>query len=159
MELEEVKIVPENGTNVIVGGTHFIKSVEDIYETLIESGAVSFGVAFCEASGPRLIRFDGNDEKAIKLAVEYAQRIGAGHSFVVVLTKGFPINVLNRLKSVSEVTSVYVATANPFSVIIAKAGESRAILGVADGGSPLGVEDESEKGERKHFLKQIGYKR
>lgn len=160
VKLEVVDIPIPEGANVIIGGSHFIKSVEDIYEALITSSpAIRFGVGFCEASGKRLVRHDGNDEDLRKLAAEACLRIGAGHIFVVYLRGGWPINVLNALKSVQEVTAIYVATSNPVKVIVADLGEQRAFLGAADGYKPLGIEKEEDAKERREFLRKIGYKR
>uniref|UniRef100_A0A7J3ZLS1 Adenosine monophosphate-protein transferase n=1 Tax=Fervidicoccus fontis TaxID=683846 RepID=A0A7J3ZLS1_9CREN len=162
---EEVKIkvveipVPE-GTNVIIGYTHFIKSVEDIYEALITSSTcIKFGLAFNEASHDRLVRYDGNDERLIKLAVDAALKIGAGHTFVVYLKDAWPINVLNRLKQVHEVIGIVAATGNPVQAIVAETSQGRALLGVVDGYTPVGVEDEEHKRKRIEFLRKIGYKR
>ena len=151
--------LPE-GSNVIIGRSHFIKTVEDIYEALITScPSLRFGLAFCEASGKRLIRHDGNDRELEETAIEACKRIGAGHVFVVYIRNGWPINVLNALKSVQEVVSIDAATANPVKVIVADLGEQRALLGVADGFTPLGVEGEEDVRERREFLRKIGYKR
>jgi adenosine/AMP kinase len=151
--------VPEV-TNVIIGRSHFIKTVEDLYEALVTSStAIRFGIAFNEASGKRLIRRDGNDEELVRLAVEACRRIGAGHVFVVYIRNAWPINVLNALKSVQEVVSIDAATANPVKVVVADLGEQRALLGVADGFKPLGVEEEKDVEERKELLRKIGYKR
>ncbi len=159
-KIDVVNIPVPEGTNVIVGATHFIKSVEDIYEALITSSTcIKFGLAFLEASGKRLIRYDGNDEELIKLAVEAAKRIGAGHTFVVYLRNAWPINVLNRLKNVQEVVTLYAATANPLQVIVAETDQGRGVLGVVDGFTPLGVESDDDKKERREFLRKIGYKR
>ena len=163
--MDEVKIsvvtipVPE-GTNVIVGASHFIKTVEDIYEALVTSvPGIKFGIAFCEASGKRLIRYDGTDEELIKLAIEAAKKIAAGHTFVIYLRNAWPINILNALKNVQEVLTIYAATANPLQVIIAETSQGRGVLGVVDGWTPLGVEKEEDIKERKEFLRKIGYKR
>jgi len=161
----DVKIVPvevpvPEGTNVIIGRSHFIKTVEDLYEALVTScPSIKFGIAFCEASGKRLIRRDGNDEELVGYAVEACKRIAAGHVFVVYLRGGWPINVLNAIKNVQEVVSIDAATANPIKAIVADLGEQRALLGVADGFTPLGVESEEDVEERKRFLREIGYKR
>jgi len=162
-ELKKIEVidipVPE-GTNIIVGHTHFIKSVEDLYEALITSStSIRFGIGFVEASGARLVRSDGNDPDLIKLAEEAALKIGAGHTFVIYLRNAWPINVLNALKMVQEVCRIYTATANPLQVIIAETNQGRAVLGVVDGYTPLGVEDEKAKEERREFLRKIGYKR
>jgi len=160
MKIEEVEIEGIGDHQLILGQTHFIKSVEDIYEALVTSmPGIKFGVAFCEASGKALIRFDGSDEELTRLARDYASRIGAGHTFVVVLAGAFPINVLNRLKSVEEVAQVFCATSNPVTVIVADAGKGRGVLGVVDGVAPKGVEGEEDRKERRAFLRKIGYKR
>lgn len=162
--MEEVKIIPVRidgkGKNIIIGQSHFIKSVEDLYEALITSGPeIKFGLAFNEASGDRLIRFDGNDQESIELAKSIAKEVGAGHMFVIVLSKGYPINVMKKIKEVDEVVTLYVATANPITVIVAEYGDGRGILGVIDGYTPLGFEDDSKKKERYDFLRKIGYKK
>ena len=150
--------VPE-GLNVILGQSHFIKTVEDLYEALAgTSPHLRFGLAFCEASGPRLVRRAGNDDALVALAVEQALALGAGHSFVVFLREGFPVNVLNQVKMVPEVCHVFCATANPVQVLVAETGQGRGVLGVVDGGSPLGVEDEDDQRERRQLLRDIGYK-
>jgi len=157
-EIVQLKI-PES-SNIIVGRSHFIKSVEDIYEALITSStSIRFGLAFNEASGKRLIRYDGNDEELEKTAIESARAIGAGHIFVVYLKNAWPINVLNSLKSVHEVVTIYVATSNPVQIIVAETDQGRAVIGAVDGFTPLGVESEEDKEERIEFLKKIGYKR
>ena len=160
MEMKSLKVeIPEN-CNVIIGHTHFIKSVEDLYETMFESGTtIKFGIAFCEASGPRLVRSDGNDESLIKHAEEAAMKIAAGHTFVIFISGGYPVNVLNRIKNISEVCRIYSATANPVEVVYVDTADGRAILGVADGAKPLGVENEEDKKKRKELLRKIGYKR
>ena len=150
---------PEN-CNVIVGQTHFIKSVEDIYEAV--AGTVpgaKFGIAFCEASGARLVRSDGSDKDLVKAAEKIAMSVGAGHSFVVVLGNCYPINVLNAIKSVPEVCQIFCATANKLSVVVGSEGEQRGILGVLDGERPLGIEKDEDRKWRKDFLEKIGYKR
>ncbi len=160
IRLEVVRVDVPEGVNVIIGQTHFIKSVEDIYEALVTSTpTIKFGLAFCEASGKRLIRYDGNDEELIKMAVEAAKRIGAGHTFVIYMRNAWPINVLNALKSVQEVVTIHAATANPLQVIVAETDQGRGVLGVVDGYTPLGVEGDKDKEERKEFLRKIGYKR
>jgi len=151
--------LPEN-CNVIIGQTHFIKSVEDIYEAIV--GAVpgaKFGVAFCEASGARLVRADGTDQNLVGAASRNAAAIGAGHSFVVLLGNCYPINVLNAIKSVPEVCCIFCATANNVKVVVADEGEQRGVLGVLDGEKPLGQEQDTDKKWRKDFLRDIGYKR
>ena len=160
LKLEVIDIPIADGTNVIIGKSHFIKTVEDLYEALVTScPSIRFGIAFCEASGKRLIRRDGNDEELIELAVNACKKIAAGHVFVIYLRGGWPINVLNAIKNVQEVVSIEAATANPLKVIVADLGEQRALLGVADGFTPLGVEEKDDIEERKEFLRKIGYKR
>lgn len=160
MELKTVKIEKPEETNFILGQTHFIKSVEDLHEALFGAvPGIKFGLAFCEASGKRLVRWSGTDAAMIELAKRNAAAIGAGHSFVVFLGDGFfPVNVLNALKMVPEVCRIYCATSNPAQVVVAETEQGRGILGVVDGFSPLGTEDESEIKGRKDFLRQIGYK-
>lgn len=148
------------GANIIIGQSHFIKTVEDIYEALITSvPEIKFGLAFCEASQDRLVRSDGTDEELKKLAEENALKIGAGHTFVIVLGNAFPINVLNEIKQVQEVCTIFCATANQVDVVIAENERGRGILGVVDGVGPVGVEDKEHVKERCEFLRQIGYKR
>jgi uncharacterized protein len=154
-----VPITNPDNKNFIFGQTHFIKSVEDIHETLITSvPGIKFGLAFAEASGPRLIRTSGTDETMIELATKNALAIGCGHTFIIFLENAFPINVLRDIKLVPEVVNIFCATANPTSVVVAEEGEGRGVMGVIDGGSPLGVEDADGKKQRKDFLRQIGYK-
>lgn len=159
MEFKSVPLdIPEGG-NIILGQSHFIKTVEDLHEILVgSSGQVQFGLAFCEASGPCLIRTSGNDDTLQGLAVKNAEAIAAGHSFIIVLRKAFPINVLNAVKQCPEVCRIYCATANPVEVILAETQQGRGILGVIDGFSPQGVEGAAEVRERQDFLRQIGYK-
>ncbi|MFP3950432.1 MAG: adenosine-specific kinase [Candidatus Micrarchaeia archaeon] len=160
VEIKLVEVEIPEGCNVMVGQSHFIKTVEDIYETIAESGmSVKFGFAFCEASQKRLVRSDGNEAELIKHAEKEAMKLGAGHSFILFLKEGFPINIVNRVQEVSEVTTLYAATANPLKVVVAEDGEQRGILGVLDGMKPLGVEGKEDKEERKEFLRRIGYKR
>ncbi len=160
MELKSVRIeIPENA-NVIIGQTHFIKTAEDLYEAMVGTvPQAKFGLAFCEASGPCLIRVDGNDERLKKLAAENAMKIGAGHSFIVYLENAYPINVLNRIKDIQEVCSVFCATANPVDVVVAENDRGRGILGVIDGDKPKGIETAKDAEDRKAFLRKIGYKR
>ncbi len=147
------------GANVIIGRSHFIKTVEDLYEALVTSvPGIKFGLAFNEASGKRLVRYEGNDEELVKIAVETALNIGAGHIFVLFIRNAYPINILNHLKNVQEVVSLYAATANPVEVIVAETDQGRAIVGIVDGYTPLGVESSEDKKERKEFLRKIGYK-
>lgn len=160
MEMKVVSLaIPQDG-NIIVGQTHFIKTAEDLYEILATSCPhAKFGIAFCEASGPCLIRVEGNDDALKKCAAENAMTVGAGHTFVIVLQNAFPINVLNAVKSCPEVCRIYCATANPVEVVIAETDQGRGILGVIDGYSPKGVEGEAEVQARRQFLRKIGYKR
>jgi adenosine/AMP kinase len=160
MELKAVRLsIPENG-NIIVGQSHFIKSVEDIYEAIVNTSPhIQFGVAFNEASGDCLTRFDGNDEDLKQNAVQNVTAVGAGHCFVVSLRNGFPINVLGRIQAVPEVVNVYCATANPAEVIVVETLQGRGILGVVDGYTPKGVEDASHISARVALLQKFGYKR
>ncbi len=160
MKIEEVEIRVPDGQQLILGQAHFIKSVEDLYESLVTSmPGLRFGVAFCEASGKALIRFDGSDNALSEAARDYAARIGAGHLFVIVLAGAFPINVLSRVKAVDEVLQVFCATSNPVVVIVADSGAGRGVLGVIDGVSPKGTETDKDRDERHSFLRKIGYKR
>jgi adenosine/AMP kinase len=160
INLEAIDIPLPDGTNVIIGKTHFIKTIEDLYEALVTAcPSLRFGIAMCEASGKRLIRKDGNDQDLVTTAVEACKKISAGHVFVIYLKGGWPINVLNTIKHVQEVVSIEVATANPVKVIVADLGEQRALLGVADGFKPVGVETEEDAKERREFLRKIGYKK
>ncbi|MDP3185315.1 MAG: adenosine-specific kinase [Anaerolineales bacterium] len=160
MQLTTLKIEKPEAVNFILGQTHFIKSVEDIHEALVNAvPGIKFGLAFCESSGACLVRWTGTDEAMIELAKKNAQAIGAGHSFIVFLAEGFyPINVLNALKMVPEVCHIFCATANPTEVIVAETELGRGILGVIDGSSPKGIEDEGGIKWRKGFLRKIGYK-
>jgi adenosine/AMP kinase len=159
VEITTVRFDKPEDLNVILGQTHFIKSVEDLHEALVTASPVArFGVAFCEASGPCLVRWSGNDQELIDIAVRAAQAIGAGHAFVITLREAFPINVLNAVKAVPEVCRIYCATANPLEVVVGQTEQGRAILGVVDGGSPLGVEDDDQVAERKELLRRSGYK-
>ncbi len=160
MELITVKIDAPADTNLVLGQTHFIKSAEDLYEALISSvPGIKFGLAFCEASGKCLVRSEGNDEELKKAAQDNALSLGCGHSFLVFMRNAYPINVLNAIKNLQEVCSIYCATANPVEVIIARTEQGRGILGVVDGESPKGVEGAKDVQDRKAFLRTIGYKR
>ncbi len=151
--------IPE-GANVIIGQAHFIKTVEDLYEALVTSvPGIKFGLAFCEASQKRLIRFEGNDEELKKYAIEAAKRIAAGHVFVIYIRDAWPINVLNALKHVQEVVTLYAATANPLQVVVIETDQGRGIIGVVDGYTPVGVEADNDIAERRAFLRKIGYKK
>ena len=159
MEIKSVKIKIPDGANIILGQTHFIKTAEDLYEIIATAvPQAKFGIAFTEASGPCLIRKEGNDTELIDICVKNLQDIGAGHVFCIILKNAFPINILNAVKNCPEVCSVYCATANPVEVIIVETGQGRGILGVIDGFSPKGVETDSDKAHRKEFLRKIGYK-
>jgi adenosine/AMP kinase len=160
MELISIKIEKPEAINFILGQSHFIKSVEDIHETLVSSvPGIKFGVAFSEASGKCLIRWSGTDETMVDLARRNSQAIGAGHSFIVFLGEGFyPVNVLNAIKLVPEVCHVFCATANPVEVLVAETELGLGIVGVIDGSSPLGIEGEEDIAWRKGFLRTIGYK-
>ncbi len=151
--------IPE-GLNVVFGMSHFIKTVEDLYETLVSSSpSLKFGIAFCEASQKRLVRSDGNDNQMIEMAEKAAFDVGCGHTFIVFMREGFPINVLGRIKQVDEVCRIFCATANPLEVLVAETHQGRGVLGVIDGQTPLGIETDDDKKERVAFLRQIGYKR
>ena len=160
MELKSIRLSVPEESNIILGQSHFIKTIEDLYESIITSCPHSkFGIAFCEASGLCLIRVEGNDDNLKRTAAENAMSMGAGHVFVVLLRDAFPINVLNAIKACSEVCTVFCATANPVEAIIAETDQGRGVLGVVDGFSPKGVETEGEARSRKEFLRKIGYKR
>jgi hypothetical protein len=159
VELHTVSIDKPVDLNLILGQAHFVKTAEDIHEALVGvSSHLRFGVAFCEASGPCLVRRTGNDDELVDLATRNALAIAAGHCFVVLLREGYPVNVLNPLKQVPEVCSIYCATANPVQVIVAETEFGRGILGVIDGLVPAGVETDDDVAERKHLLRAIGYK-
>ncbi|MCP8304495.1 MAG: adenosine-specific kinase [archaeon] len=151
--------MPPEGVNMIVGQSHFIKSVEDIYEALVNSvPTIKFGLAFCESSGKCLIRHEGNDDELRKLASETAFKLSSGHAFVVFIKNAYPINVLNRIKEVPEVCNVYCATANPVEVVLVETDQGRGIIGVIDGFKSKGIEGDEGIKERKEFLRKIGYK-
>lgn len=159
LELSTVPIEKPEGLNVIVGQAHFIKTVEDLHERLVETNPrLRFGIAFCEASGPCLIRLSGNDPELVELAGRNAEAIGCGHSFLVMLKDGFPVSVLNAVKNVSEVCTVHCATANPVEVVVGQSDLGRAILGVIDGMPPAGFETADDEAERKRTLRHLGYK-
>jgi adenosine/AMP kinase len=159
METKIVSIRKPEEANIILGQTHFIKSAEDLYEAMVDSVPnMKFGIAFCESSGPCLVRSEGNDEGLKKLAEENALNIGAGHCFIILMKDAYPINVLRRVKEVAEVCSIYCASANPVEVIVAETGQGRGILGVVDGSSPKGIERKEDVKKRKEFLRKIGYK-
>jgi adenosine/AMP kinase len=159
MEFKVIRVEAPQDCNLILGQSHFIKTVEDVYEALASSAAgIKFGLAFCESSGECLVRHDGNDEELKKRAAEAALAIGCGHSFIVFLKGAYPINVLTQLKAVPEVCGIYAATANLLEVIVAETDQGRGIMGVVDGAKPKGVEDEAGVKWRKDFLRKIGYK-
>lgn len=159
MEIKTVTMQIPDGSNIIIGQTHFIKTAEDLYEVMINAvPGVKFGLAFCEASGPCLVRVEGNDDFLRESAIQNARNIGAGHTFVILMKEAFPVNVLNAIKTCQEVCSVLCATANPVQVIVAETEQGRGILGVIDGYSSRGVEDEKDIQNRKQFLRKIGYK-
>ncbi len=160
MEISVVQIEKPEAINLVIGQSHFVKTVEDIHEVLVTAvPGIKFGVAFCEASAKRLIRSSGTSPEMVKLAQQNAFRIGAGHSFILFLEEGFfPINVLNALKMVPEVCRLYCATANPTQVLIAETEQGRGIVGIIDGGPPTGIEAEEDVQWRKDFLRKIGYK-
>lgn len=157
VKFDVVEIPIPEGVNVIIGQSHFIKTVEDLYEALVNSvPGIKFGLAFCEASGKRLIRHEGNDEELRRLAIDAAKRIGAGHAFVLYIKNAYPINVLNAIKHVPEVVRIFAATANPLKVIVVEVEpERRGVVGVIDGHSPLGVEAEADREERRRFLRDV----
>jgi adenosine/AMP kinase len=160
MDIESVRVEFPEDANVIIGQSHFIKTVEDIYEAVVGTvPQARFGLAFCEASGPCLVRVDGNDEQLKKVAADNALRIGAGHAFVLVLKEAYPINLLNRLRDVQEVCSIFCATANPLDVVVAVNERGRGIIGVIDGERPKGVEGDTDVADRKAMLRKFGYKR
>lgn len=159
MEIKTVTMEIPEGANIIIGHTHFIKTAEDLYEVMVNSVPGSrFGIAFCEASGPCLIRAEGNDNSLKEIAIQNARNIAAGHTFVILIKDAFPVNVLNAIKACPEVCSIFCATANPVQVIVAETEQGRGILGVIDGYSPRGVEGEKDIQNRKQFLRKIGYK-
>lgn len=160
MELKTVKMEFPEEANIIIGQTHFIKTAEDLYEVMISAvPGIKFGLAFNEASGPCLVRAEGNDPELKALAIKNVKAIGAGHVFVIVLKDAFPINVLNAIKNCPEICSIFCATANEVEVVIAQTDLGRGLLGVIDGNSPKGIEADKDVQERKEFLRMIGYKR
>jgi adenosine/AMP kinase len=159
MDIKLVRIEKPPETNFVLGHSHFIKTVEDLYEAIVQTNpGMKFGIAFCEASGPCLVRYVGNDTALVELAQRNAMAVAAGHSFLIFLEGGFPVNILNAVKNVPEVCRVFCATANPTDVVVAETAEGRAILGVADGARPRGVETDIDIAVRKQFLRTIGYK-
>ncbi len=160
LEFESVRMQYPSDANIIIGQSHFIKTIEDLYEVMVTTvPQAKFGVAFNESSGPCLTRADGNDEELRASAVRNAQALAAGHTFVLVLRDAYPINVLNAIKQVPEVCSIYCATANPVEVVLARSEQGRGVMGVIDGSSPKGAEGAEDARARKEFLRKIGYKR
>lgn len=159
MEFKTVRIEPPESCNIILGQAHFIKTIEDLYEAIVTSApAVKFGLAFCESSGPCLVRHEGTEPELRKLAAEKAMELSCGHSFIILLKNVYPINVLDRVKKVDEVCAVYAATANPLEVIVAETEQGRGIVGVVDGNKSKGIETGQDVKARKEFLRKIGYK-
>jgi adenosine/AMP kinase len=159
MNTRTVDVRVPDGCNAILGQSHFIKTVEDLYEALVNAvPTISFGLGFCESSGPCLVRVDGNDVELKDLASKTALALSAGHSFIIFMRNAYPINVLDKVKAVPEVCNIYAATANPFQVILAETEQGRGILGVVDGYASKGVETEKDVHDRKAFLRKIGYK-
>jgi uncharacterized protein len=159
VEIKTVQLTLPEGCNVILGQTHFIKTAEDLYEIIATTVSTAlFGIAFTEASGPCLIRTEGNDSALTDLCVKNLQTIGAGHVFCIILKNAFPINILNQIKLCPEVCGIYCATSNPVEVLVAETPQGRGIMGVVDGYSPQGVETPADKAHRKEFLRKIGYK-
>ena len=159
LEFKKVKIETPEDCNVILGMAHFIKTVEDLYEALVNAVPnIKFGIGFCESSGPCLVRHEGNDEELRKLAKEKAFEIGCGHSFIVFMKNAYPINVLDKIKNVPELCTIFAATANPLEILIAETAQGRGIIGVIDGSKSKGIETNENIRERKEFLRKIGYK-
>ncbi len=158
-EFKSVKIQPPSDCNIILGQAHFIKTAEDLYEALVNAVPTGkFGLGFCESSGPCLVRHEGNDPELRRLAAEKALEIGCGHSFIIILKNAYPINVLDKVKVVPEVCTIYAATANPLEIIIAETEQGRGIMGVVDGSRCKGTESDENVKERREFLRKIGYK-
>jgi adenosine/AMP kinase len=159
MELKFVKVEPPKDCNTILGMAHFIKTAEDLYEALVNSVPnIQFGVGFCESSGPCLVRHEGNDPELRRLVAEKAFEIACGHSFLIFIKNAYPLNVLDKIKKVPEVCTVYAATANPLEVLIAETSQGRGIVGVVDGLKSKGIETDKHVAERRQFLRKIGYK-
>ena len=159
MEFITVKIDPPKDCNIILGMAHFIKTAGDLYEAMVNSVPnIKFGIGFCESSGPCLVRHEGNDEELRRLAAEKAFEIACGHSFLIYIKNAYPLNVLDKIKKVPEVCTVYAATANPLEVIIAETTQGRGIVGVVDGSKSKGIETDKDVKERRDFLRKIGYK-
>ncbi len=159
LDFKTVKIEVPKECNVILGMAHFIKTVEDLYEALVNAvPRIEFGLGFCESSGPCLVRHEGNDEGLREMAAKKAYELACGHSFIIFLKNAYPLNVLDKIKNVPEVCTIYAATANPLQVIIAETGQGRGLMGVIDGSKSRGIEDKRDVKERKEFLRKIGYK-
>ncbi|MCC6326101.1 MAG: hypothetical protein DCC43_06450 [Candidatus Brocadia sp.] len=159
MEIKPVALEIPDGANVILGQTHFIKTAEDLYEAMVNAAPdIQFGIAFCEASGPCLVRAEGNNAALKEMAIRNALTVAAGHTFIILIKEAFPLNVLNAVKSCPEVCAIFCATANPVQVIVAETGQGRGVLGVIDGYRPKGVEGENDIRERRQLLRKIGYK-
>lgn len=158
MEITTVRFDKPDDLNVVVGQSHFIKTVEDLHEACVHVPGMKFGIAFNEASGPCLVRRSGNDAALVDVAVRGAEAIGAGHVFVVAMRDAFPISVLNAIKAVPEVCRIYCATANPLEVVVGESEQGRGVLGVIDGSSPMGVETDEDEAQRKELLRRFGYK-
>ncbi|MCS7174615.1 adenosine-specific kinase [Pseudothermotoga sp.] len=156
MNIEVVQVNIPEGANVIIGHSHFIKTVEDIYEVVMTTNPnMKFGLAFNEASGPCLVRFEGNDQALIDAAIDNAKRIGAGHLFVLIIRNGYPISILNQIKNVQEVCRIFAATANPLQVLVVQTDQGRAVIGVVDGFAVKGVESDKDREWRHNFLRQV----
>ena len=159
MDLQVIAIEKPMNMNLILGQSHFIKTVEDIYEAIVSTNpSMKFGLAFCESSGPALVRYIGNDQNLIEIARKNAMKLGCGHSFIIFMENGFPLNILNVVKNVPEVCNIFCATANPVEVIVAETPQGRGILGVIDGMKSKGIETDTDIKHRKEFLRKIGYK-
>lgn len=159
MDLHVVRIEKPEDMNFILGHAHFIKTVEDLYEAIVQTNpSMKFGIAFCESSGPALVRYAGNDQRLIEIAQKNAMNLAAGHTFIIMMENGFPINILNAIKNVPEVCRIHCATANPTEVIVAETEQGRGILGVVDGIRTKGIETEADVAKRKEFLRKSGYK-
>ena len=160
MEIKVVQLEIPEGCNIIFGQSHFAKTVEDLYEVMVTTvPGVKFGIAFCEASGARKIRFDGNDKELMDAAVRNMEKVAAGHTFIIVMKNAYPINVLDRVKMCQEVCRVFCATANPTQALIVETDQGRGVIGVVDGYSPVGVEDEEDKKWRYDIVRKFGYKK
>ena len=159
LEFKIVKVEPPTDTNIILGQAHFIKTAEDLYEALVNAvPTIQFGLGFCESSGPCLVRHEGNDPELRRLAAEKALELACGHSFLIFIRNAYPLNVLDKIKKVPEVCTIYAATANPLEIIVAETSQGRGIIGVVDGLKSRGIETEEDIVERRGFLRKIGYK-